>query len=306
MKVLMTGGCGFIGSHTAELACRKGHTVFIIDNLVSGTPSNLSVKLPLAETNIIDPVCESLFKDFLPDAVIHLAAQTNVNVSMEHPYLDTSSNILGLVNMLSLSAKYGVGKFIFASSAAVYGNNPAVPLKEEYASDPVSPYGISKSVGELYCRKWMEIYGLKTLCFRFSNVYGPRQGNGGEGGVVSIFMNRMLRKQELTVFGDGNQTRDFIYVADIAEALTGCLKDDITGVFNLSTNTESSVNDLIGLISSMQPPVGVIYSEIRPGDIIRSRLDNSRFKSRTGWRPRYTFSEGIQDTFNWFQENKGD
>ncbi|WP_438446797.1 NAD-dependent epimerase/dehydratase family protein [Gorillibacterium sp. sgz5001074] len=304
MRVLITGGYGFIGSFVAERFHKEGHQIYIIDNLSTGNPDNLQIPHKFYRLNVEDNKCEELFKSHKFDLVIHLAAQINVVHSLENPYLDTKSNVLGLASMLQLSEKYKVKKFIFASSAAVYGMNDNAPLLEAEACDPMSPYGINKWVGELYCRKWKEIYDLQTLCLRFSNVYGPRQGTVGEGGVVSIFMERAMNNQELHVFGDGEQSRDFIYVEDLADAIYRASESDITGVYNLSTNTETTVNRLIEILDKLQPLVGVHYRPSRPGDIVRSSLDNTRIKRALDWVPMYTIEEGINKTFRWFSATR--
>jgi len=300
MRVLVTGGCGFIGSHIADRFHAAGSEVSIIDNLSTGAVDNIKDEYRLYRLDIQDAECERVFAESRPDIVVHMAAQADVNTSINNPVLDAASNILGLVNMLHLSCRYGAGKFIFASSAAVYGNSEQVPLREEMNANPLSPYGISKLTGELYCMKWKEIFGLNTLCFRFSNVYGPRQGIKGEGGVVSIFMERLVRNQELVVFGDGTQTRDFIYVEDLAQAVYKSSLGHISGVFNLSTNTETSINCLIKTLETIRPVKNVVYKEQRKGDILKSRLDNSRIRMVLGWDMEYSFIDGVKKTFEYF------
>ena len=203
MKVLITGGYGFIGSHVAERFFNEGHEVFIIDNLSSGKKENITFKHEHYRVSVIDSCCEQVFQAYNFDIVVHLAAQVSVAKSIINPRLDTEINTVGLVNMLSLSHKYNVKKFIFASSAAVYGMNEKIPLTEDFPCSPISPYGISKWIGESYCQKWKELYGLDSVVFRFSNVYGPRQSNEGEGGVVSIFLDSLLKGKPLEVFCDG-------------------------------------------------------------------------------------------------------
>lgn len=180
MKVLITGGCGFIGSHVAERFFKEGHEIFIIDNLSAGSRNNVSIQHKFYNLNVADKKCEEVFRVNKIDFVIHLAAQVDVNISDRDPCLDSEANILGLVNMLDLSRKHGVKKFVFASSAAVYGDNQNLPLAETAPAQPISVYGINKSVGEEYCRRWKEMYQLDTVILRFANVYGPRQGVKGE------------------------------------------------------------------------------------------------------------------------------
>jgi nucleoside-diphosphate-sugar epimerase len=304
MRVLVTGGYGFIGSFVAEAFFLEGHTVSIIDNMSSGNQANVTFKHTFYKMNVEDPKCEDVFESNRFDVVIHLAAQVDVGTSMKNPVLDAKSNVLGLANILSLSNKYGVKKVVFASSAAVYGLNKDIPLKEESLCNPVSPYGMNKMVGELYCGSWQEVFGVETLCFRFSNVYGPRQGTVGEGGVVSIFMERALAGKGLTVFGDGMQTRDFIYVQDVAEAIYRGVEYDLTGIYNLSTNTETSVKQLVDTLATFTNAQEVQYLESKPGDIKHSRLDNSRIKRELDWVPLHNFEEGLEKTFQWFAMNR--
>lgn len=301
MKVLITGGYGFIGSFVAEKFYTEGHDVIIIDNMSSGNLKNIQYQHTSYIVDVESPACESIFEQHKIDVVIHLAAQINIVTSMENPYADTKSNILGLTNILQLSAKYQVHRFIFASSAAVYGVTDEIPLSETLHCRPVSPYGINKLLGEYYCDKWSELYNLSTLCFRFANVYGPRQGSVGEGGVVSIFMERLRNGQELHIFGSGEQTRDFIYVEDIANAIYTAILDHSlqSGIMNLSTNTESSVNDLIEILSKLQPLPGVVHQSPRSGDIFRSTLDNSKLRSAMNWEPKFSLELGLRKTYEW-------
>jgi nucleoside-diphosphate-sugar epimerase len=303
MRVLITGGYGFIGSYVAERFNNEGHDVYIIDNLSTGNKENVLFKHKFFRISVEDPKCEDIFHAIRFDVVIHLAAQVNVGTSIANPYLDSQSNVLGLVNMLQLSNKYGVKKLVFASSAAVYGFNNEIPLKEAALCDPISPYGINKWIGELYCRKWNEMFGVKTLCCRFSNVYGPRQGTIGEGGVVSIFINRVLEGKPLEVYGDGEQTRDFIFVEDVAYAIYRSVEQDLKGIYNLSTNTETSVNDIIYTLEQFKEVKAVIYKEPKLGDIKYSRLDNTRIIRDLDWVPHHNFHEGLEKTFEWFTNN---
>ncbi|KGE20117.1 NAD-dependent epimerase/dehydratase family protein [Paenibacillus wynnii] len=305
MKVLITGGYGFIGSTVAERFHKEGYDVYIIDNMSSGSKKNINFKHKGYVLSVEDTKCEEVFRSNRFDAVIHLAAQVSVSVSLKNPYQDAQSNVLGLSNMLSLSSRYGARKFIFASSAAVYGLTEEVPILETSPFGPISPYGMNKMVGETYCSNWKEMYGLDTLCFRFSNVYGPRQGNSGEGGVVSIFMKQILENQEITVHGDGNQTRDFIYVEDIADALFRASYSSLDGVYNLSTCQENSINDLIRELQQLQGDAALIkYVPSREGDIYRSTLDNGRIMHALDWAPKYTLQSGLRKMYTWASEVK--
>lgn len=300
MKVLITGGYGFIGSFVAAKFYEEGSDVIIIDNISSGNVRHIEFPHTSYIIDVESPNCDAIFAEQNIDIVVHLAAQINIVASMENPYADTKSNILGLTNILQLSAKHHVKKFLFASSAAVYGLSEEIPLGENLPCKPVSTYGINKLLGEYYCGKWNELYQLNTLCLRFANVYGPRQGLTGEGGVVSMFMERMLNGQSLTVYGSGEQTRDFIYVEDVAEAIYRASQSPQSGVMNLSTGTEHSINTLVRILSDLHPLAGVRRAEPRPGDIFRSVLDNSLLCNALEWEPRFSLEEGLRRTYEWF------
>ncbi|MBO2536273.1 NAD-dependent epimerase/dehydratase family protein [Rummeliibacillus suwonensis] len=299
MKVLITGGYGFIGSHVAERFYKEDDEVFIIDNMETGDKHNISFKHKNYHLSVEDPNCEEIFKAIQFDVVVHLAAQVSVAKSFENPITDTESNIVGLVNMLTLSQKYKVKKFILASSAAVYGKNDQLPLLEENQCVPISPYGISKRVGELYCQKWSEMYGFESVCFRFSNVYGPRQNSNGEGGVVSIFINHMLEGKALQIYGDGEQTRDFIYVGDIADAIYRASHSSISGVYNLSTNKKTTINEVVSILKKMHDEVNIHFSPAREGDIDHSVLSNRKVMDDLDWSPIYDIELGLEKTYQW-------
>ncbi|WP_171056278.1 NAD-dependent epimerase/dehydratase family protein [Paenibacillus sinopodophylli] len=304
MKVLISGGYGFIGSHVADRFHKEGYEVFIIDNMSTGRKENINFKHKGYQLSVEDPKCEEIFRSNRFDAVVHLAAQVSVAESVSNPRLDTESNVLGLVNMLTFSKKYNVKKFLFASSAAVYGMNDKLPLVETDKCDPISPYGISKWVGESYCLKWSQLYELDTVCFRFSNVYGPRQGSVGEGGVISIFMDRVISGQTLYIHGDGEQTRDFIYVEDVADAIYRASYSSVLGVYNLSTNSERSINSLVDVLKELQDVKEIKHTPNRAGDITRSTLSNEKIKAELDWSPMYDTDEGLSRTYAWFQSNQ--
>lgn len=310
MRVLITGGYGFIGSFVAEKFYQEGHDIFILDDLSSGKKENITFRHKSFITNVTSSNCEQIFKGHPFDMVIHLAANVNVSTSMNNPTYDADANIVGLLNMLHLSGKYGVKKFIFASSAAVYGDPLTIPIEEEHDLHPISPYGMSKQIGEYYCEQWSKLYQLDTLCLRFSNVFGPGQGNSGEAGVISIFLNRVMNKQKLVVFGDGTQTRDFIFVKDVTEAIYRSAMSELTGVYHVSTNQETTINEVIDEIKGILDSTGVgnlpaiLYKDKNPGDIENSSLDNRKLMKEIDWAPKYTFSQGIYETFQWFYQQK--
>jgi UDP-glucuronate decarboxylase len=304
VKILITGGCGFIGSHVAERFFKEGNEICVIDNLSTGFEKNLTMKHKFYNLNVVDPMCEEIFRTNNIDCVVHLAAQVDVTISNQNAYLDSESNILGLVNMLELSAKYGVKKFIFASSAAVYGDTEALPISENEPSNPLSVYGMNKSLGEYYCQQWKQIYNLETVVLRFANVYGPRQGIKGESGVISKFMQQIMDKQEIVVYGDGQQTRDYIFVEDVVDAIYRSVSNSFQEtIMNVSTNQEHSLMDLLDMLSKFDNIKNIRYQEKKQGDIYKSRLDNTCIKGVLSWEPKYSLQDGLLKTYQWYQAN---
>jgi UDP-glucuronate decarboxylase len=303
-EVLITGGCGFIGSHTAEKFAAEGYRVVIIDNLSTGLKNNLNFSHKLYELDVASKDCENIFRNHRFSIVIHLASQNDLKKSIDDPYYNARTNILGLVNMLHLSTKYNAGRFIFGSSSAVYGNNETLPLKEEYEINPISPYGTGKYLGEYYCNKWKEIYGLDTVCLRFSNVYGPRQGVSGENRVVSNFIKKADSGLKLVIFGDGEQTRDFIYVSDVVDAIYRAIYSTNSSILNISSGSEVSIKYLANEINKIRRISGIRYEMSRDGDIRHSVLDNTKAKQELDWAPMYSLKEGLEKTFKWYSENK--
>lgn len=254
--------------------------------------------------SIEDPKCKEIFSSYNFDIVVHLAAQVSVANSIVNPSLDAQSNIVGLIHMLKLSKQHHVKKFIFASSAAVYGNNTNLPLSEIELPNPISPYGISKWAGEKYCLSESKDLELETVIFRFSNVYGPRQTAEGEGGVVSVFIDRIFKNEPLLIHGDGDQTRDFIYVGDVAFAIYRASQGFISGVYNLSTNTQNRIVDIVSTLERLHGPIEKKFIAARDGDIYHSRLDNTAIKKDLDWSPYYTLEEGLEKTYAWAKNNQ--
>ena len=302
MKVLITGGYGFIGSYVAELFSHEGHDVFILDDLSKGDRSLVR----LGHTSLIEDVrssgCEAFFRKYAFDTVIHLAAQTSVQQSIIDPAEDTRINVGGLVNMLHLSASYNVKQFVFASSAAVYGDSEEPLLTERTACRPASPYGMTKKVGEYVCRQWNSMYGLNSVCLRFSNVYGPRQAGHNEQSVIPVFIDRILKGEPLPVYGDGEQTRDFIYVEDISKAIYLAAVNRLSGVYNVSASVPHSVNDVIATLKGQGLSLQSVHLPERSGDIKHSLLDNGKLKRALGWEPQYTLQEGLRKTYSFVKE----
>lgn len=304
MEILITGGAGFIGSHIlAQLQGRRDMDVVVFDNLSSGSKEHVPAGMELVEGDVCDEAAvDALFADHHFDAVIHLAAQTMVPTSVEQPVLDCRINLEGVLHVLEACRIHGTRHILFSSSAAVYGDNLHIPLKETERLVPTSPYGITKMTTEHYLRVYHELYGMDATVFRFANVYGERQGEKGEGGVVSIFCKLLSQHQGITVFGDGNQTRDFVYAGDIAQAIIQALPLKGYHTMNVSTGQETSINDLI---RSFEKAVGytvpVQYTAPRTGDILRSVLSNEALKRDLGFVPEMDLEEGIRRTYDWYR-----
>lgn len=309
MKILVTGGAGFIGSHLLQLLQgQQGVEVVAYDNLSSGRGEHVPKGIRLVEGDVRD--AEGLARLFASegfDSVVHLAAQTMVPYSLSHPEEDCQINLLGLINILECCRKYTVKHIVFSSSAAVYGDNLNIPLHEEEKPMPTSAYGITKMASEHYLRMYHDLYGLNTTVLRFANVYGERQGAGGEGGVVSIFCKLLAAGQGVTVFGNGEQTRDFVYAGDIAEALWRGSQLEGHHVINISTQKETSVNQLL---AAFKQAVGrefpVQYAPIREGDIFRSVLANGRCVELLGFCPAMNLQEGVARTYADYLQKIGD
>ncbi|WP_284641339.1 NAD-dependent epimerase/dehydratase family protein [Paenibacillus silviterrae] len=294
MRVLITGGYGFIGSFVAERFHKEGYEVSIMDNLSTGNKDNVPFKHKSYLLSVEDRNCEEIFRSNRFDLVIHLAAQVNAMNSMENPRQDTQSNVLGLSNMLSLSQKFNVKKFIFASSSAVYGVLHQKGITEETPLNPVTPYGINKMIGETYCSKWNEMYDLETICFRLSNVYGPRQHQVLEDS-STLFTGKSTHLIE-----NDNILHDFIYVEDVAEAFYRASYSSLTGIFNLSSNTANEAKELIRILGGT---VSGTFRGFRPKDLKQATLDNTKLIQQLDWIPKYSFEEGVRKTQDWFMHH---
>ncbi|WP_303272035.1 NAD-dependent epimerase/dehydratase family protein [uncultured Megasphaera sp.] len=304
MEILITGGAGFIGSHIlAALQGRPDIQVVVFDNLSGGSRDHVPSGMELIEGDICDKdALDAVFRRHSFSAVVHLAAQTMVPFSVEQPIVDCRVNLEGVLQVLEGCRTDKVPHILFSSSAAVYGDNLNIPLEEGERLLPTSPYGVTKMTTEHYLRVYHELYGLDATVFRFANVYGERQGEKGEGGVVSIFCKLLSENQGLTVYGDGKQTRDFVYAGDIAQAIIRALP--LTGyhTINVSTGTETSVNELIeSFEKAVGHAVSVDYKDARPGDIMRSVLSNKTLESLLSFVPPTDLAEGIRRTYEWYR-----
>lgn len=302
MKVLVTGGAGFIGSHIVDLLIENGYEVVIVDNLSTGKKEFINKKAIFYKKDITDDDLYEIFEKEKPDYVIHQAAQIDVQKSIDNPVFDAKVNVLGTVNLLECCRKSGVKKVIYASSAAVYGNPEYLPIDEKHKVNPISYYGISKHTAEHYFEVYSQLYGLKYTILRYANVYGIRQDPKGEGGVISIFIDKMLKSERPIIFGDGNQTRDFVYVKDVAKANLLALEKGDNEVVNISTNKPTSINELVEIMNKiMNISLEPIYTEPRKGDIVHSYLDNKKALDVLGWKPEYSLEDGLKETIEYYK-----
>nr|WP_263324738.1 NAD-dependent epimerase/dehydratase family protein [Neobacillus sp. Marseille-Q6967] len=300
MKVLVTGGAGFIGSHTVDLLIKQGFTTIVLDLHKSFAP-NPKARYYLGDiTNQV--LLKQIFAEHTPSAVIHLAAQVCVQTSMNNPAVDAHTNILGTILLLEHCRRYH-SKMIFASSAAVYGLPVYLPTPETHPTQPISNYGLSKLAAEHYIKLYHQQYGIEYCILRYANVYGPRQGLTGEGGVISIFINKVRKGKPPVLYGNGEQTRDFIYVEDVTYANLLALNLGKNQTFNVGTNRETSINNIIQTLQNhTNHPFHPIYQPIKSGDISNSCLDSTRISTFFDWSPTTTITEGIAQTIEEFTE----
>jgi UDP-glucose 4-epimerase len=311
-KAIVTGGAGFIGSNLTDELVRLGYRVLVIDNLSSGKVSNLALPLGRGDAELVQGSITSLalLRKLFPDTeyVFHQAALPSVPRSIKDPRTSHNINATGTLNVLIAARECGVKKVVYASSSAVYGDTPILPKSEDMVPSPQSPYAVSKLAGEHYCRVFERVYGLQTVSLRYFNVYGPRQDpDSPYAAVIPLFFRLALDGKSPVIFGDGEQSRDFTFVRDVAEANILAAESNITGVFNLGNAQRVTINELarliIGLVgnNSIEP----VYQAPRPGDIVHSLADISRARS-FGYRPKYSLDEGLKETFEAFrEESKG-
>ena len=306
MRITVTGGAGFIGSHLVDRLIEDGHTVQVIDNLYTGNKEFVHSKAQFVELDIRDPNLYSVLEEFRPDYIFHEAAQTEVSTSMSDPMLDCDINLMGLINLLNAAVKLDVKKFLMPSSAAVYGNLDTLPLNEEMLGNPSSFYGLTKLTTEHYLRIYHEAFGLPYICYRYSNVFGPRQGNGGEGGVISIFAKAIVQGSPIIIYGDGKQTRDFIYVDDVVEANILGIQHQVTGIYNVSTGISSSINLLVDEFRNISgKDIEVVYDKPRLGDIRDSVLATDKLEKELFFTVKYNLHDGLIKTYEYFKTVEG-
>lgn len=307
-KILITGGAGFIGSHIADAYIKLGHRVTIVDNLSNGNIKNINPKAKFYQCDITDAkkIREIILKE-QPQIVNHHAAQTKVVKSIKKPLVDIKNNIIGTINILEAIKKLdNFEKIIFASSGgAIYSTESIIPIQENSPVKPLSPYGISKYSCELYLNCYYQNFGIKYNILRYSNVYGPRQVANGEGGVIAIFCKALTNANEVKIYGDGKQTRDYIYVKDVVSANIKILNYPKNNVFNIGTEQETSVNKLFKIISQeVDNKISPNYLPIRTGEVFRSCPNVALAKKELHWVAKTNVKEGLSQTLNWFQIQK--
>ena len=313
-KVLVAGGAGFIGSNVVDAFIERGDRVWIADNLSSGRIANVNPKATFAQVDIRDAALADVFRDAGGfDVISHHAAQIDVRKSVTDPRLDASINVDGFLNVAELARQHGTRRMVFVSSGGVvYGEPETIPTPETAPKLPASPYGVTKLVAEHYMHYYARIWGMEYVALRYSNVYGPRQDPHGEAGVVAIFCNRVMDGTPLTIFGDGRQTRDYVFVGDVVRANLLAADMDVdpqpagldARAFNVGTGTETTVNELAEtLMKATGREVPIKYADARPGEVLRSCLDTTALQSR-GWKPVTSLERGLELTYRHIERTR--
>jgi UDP-glucose 4-epimerase len=294
IKVLVTGGAGFIGSHIVDRLIEAGHEVAVLDHDIAGKSYHINLAASQFELDLLDGGIAECFNLFRPEVVLHHGGHVNVKNSMLNPMMDASSNIMGTIHLLEQCKYYGVRKIVYASSAAVYGNPSYLGIDEQHPIQPISNYGISKYVPEMYIRAYADNYDLEYTILRYSNVYGHRQSVKGEGNVISTFVSKLLNGEQLSVHGDGRQTRDFVYIDDVVNANLAALTLGNREIINISSGQPISILEVIELLGGLlQTKVDYRFEAARPGDIRHSYLLNLRAAETLGWQPKISLEDGL-------------
>ena len=314
LNILVTGGAGFIGSHVVDVYLRAGHRVTVVDNLSTGRMANLNTRAQFFPADIRSATLDAIFQQGRFDVVNHHAAHIDLRRSVADPWHDAEINILGTLNLLECARRFGVKRVIFASTGgAIYGDEVPYPTPESHPAQPLSPYGVAKLTVEHYLHYYQAVHGLRPVVLRYANVYGPRQDPYGEAGVVAIFAERLLQGDRPVIFGDGQQTRDFVFVGDVVRAnllAVDYLKEDSGDsaplVANIGTGHELPVNELFTLLTTLLPNAPEpIYAPPKSGEQRRSVIDPSYAKRTLGWEPLVSLEEGLRETWDWFKERSG-
>jgi UDP-glucose 4-epimerase len=306
VKILVTGGAGFIGSNIADRFVREGHKVIVMDNLSTGFEQNVHPKVTFFEVDTRSTVIDKIFEKTKPDVLYHHAAQIDVRKSTHDPIFDAQVNIIGSLNLLNACVRHKVKKVVFASTGgAIYGEQDYFPADEKHPANPLSPYGVTKLTIEKYLHFYRETYGIRFVSLRYANVYGPRQNPWGEAGVVAIFARRLLSGKEALINGDGKQTRDFVFVDDVVQANLLALDYPQNDIFNIGTGIETDVNTIFRILKqhagSKQKE---IHAPAKAGEQQRSVLDSSKAERLLGWKPQVSLDLGLAKTIEYFQKTK--
>lgn len=306
-KILITGGAGFIGSNLADLYIKNGYEVIIIDNISSGSLDNIPKHVKFYEIDICNPEFIDIVLNEKPDIINHHAAQIDIQFSIQNPIQDANTNIIGTINVLESIRQLKEFKeciLIYASSAAVYGEPKYLGIDENHVTNPLSFYGASKLTPELYIQIYHDLYQIPYTIFRYANVYGIGQDPRGEGGVISILIDRIINNSVFTVYGDGEQTRDYIFVEDVVNANLLASENPVNNICNLSTNTQTSLNQLLKIADEIvNKKIEVIYEDERSGDIKHSYLVNEKVYTLLNWKPVNTLAEGLEKTINYYLDS---
>lgn len=303
MKILITGGAGFIGSHIADAYIDAGHSVVIIDDLSMGVKDNINPKAKFYQTDIRDKALKDIFKQGKFDIVNHHAAQMDVRKSVDDPMFDASVNIIGVLNLLENCKAFSVKKFIFASTGgAIYGEQDYFPADENHPVRPLSPYGITKLATEKYLFYYEQVFNLPYVVLRYANVYGPRQNPHGEAGVVAIFAKKMLEGGQPHINGDGKQTRDYVFIHDVVKANLMALEYKNSDIFNIGAGIETDVNQLFQHLKNLtKSNCDELHGPAKKGEQLRSVLDTNKIRKTLGWQPNYNIEEGLRLTVEFFK-----
>ena len=307
MKIVVTGGAGFIASHVVDAYLDGGHEVHIIDDFSTGQSVNVNSQATLHQVDIAEKEAARLIEQIKPDVLSHHAAQMDVRHSVADPTFDARVNILGFINLLEAGKNSGVKKVIFASSGgAVYGEQKVFPAPESHDTEPASPYGVSKRAGELYLSYYHQAFGLPYIALRYANVYGPRQSAKGEAGVVAIFLSALLAGKTPVINGDGRQTRDYVYVGDVVAANVAALQSSFIGPINIGTGVETDVVTIYQhLRQAVGSPIEAQHGPAKPGEQRRSCLDAGCAAQILGWRPQMTLKDGLRHTVDYCRKSVG-
>ncbi len=301
MRAIVTGGAGFIGSHVVDALVAQEAEVAVVDSLVHGSKDNLAAGAELHVRDIREPL-DDLFDAVRPEAVFHLAAQADVRVSVERPVEDAEVNVLGTVRILEAARRHGAQVVFASTGGAIYGECTE-PAREDSPREPLSPYGTAKLAGEEYLSSFNRLYGSRHIALRYGNVYGPRQDPHGEAGVVAIFLGALARGEQARIFGDGRQTRDYVYVGDVARATVSALGHE-GGVFNVGTGKETSVDELYGLCARVAgSDIAAERAPARLGELQRSFLDPTRAAEVLGFRAMVELEDGLRATWDWVSQS---